>query len=147
MKVIDAAPPARFDDYFYRAAADRAQRSPDSRAYFDALVQCAGVTSDRTLNEASALAEFQRHGFFLIGVVECPLGHLLDPPQAVHRAAPILLRRITVSYRPKSDALLSPLTHPLVAVLQESEWAPRLILDGGKPFALPSGGNLAKALG
>src|ERR1039457_5266879 len=41
--LIDAAPPARFEDYFYRATSDRAERSPASRAYFDGLVKCAGA--------------------------------------------------------------------------------------------------------
>ncbi len=45
--LIDAAPPVRFEDYFYRATSNRAERSPTSREYFDALVKCAGARCKR----------------------------------------------------------------------------------------------------
>ena len=41
--LIDAAPPAPIEDYFYRATSDRSERSPASREYFDGLAKCAGV--------------------------------------------------------------------------------------------------------
>jgi hypothetical protein len=95
--LIDAAPPARFEDYFYRATNDRSERSPASRDYFDGLVKCAGVVPSTEMNEDAALAEFQRHGFFLIGAVECALESSSDPARAIERAAPGILRRFKVS--------------------------------------------------
>jgi hypothetical protein len=146
--LIDAAPPARFEDYFYRATSDRSERSLASREYFDALVKCAGVAPGREMNEDTALAEFQRHGFFLIGAVECTLEGRGDPEKAIERAAPGILRRVNLSYRPKSVALLSPLTQVLVPVLQANGWGARLILDEGKPFGdTLSLGRLARATG
>jgi hypothetical protein len=146
--LIDAAPPVRFEDYFYRATSNRSERSPASRAYFDALMKCAGVAAGHELNEDAALAEFQRHGFFLIGAVECAIEGLGDAVKAIERAAPGILRRVNVSYKPKSVALLSTQTQALVPMFQGNGWGERLILDDGKPFAdLSSTGRLARAIG
>ncbi len=146
--LIDAAPPARFEDYFYRATTDRSERSPASRAYFDALVKCAGAAVGPDLNEEAALAEFQRHGFFLIGAVECAPENPGDAVRAIERAAPGILRRVNVSYKPKSIAFLSPQTQGLVPIFQAGGWGERLILDDGKPFAdFSSTGRLARAIG
>jgi hypothetical protein len=146
--LIDAAPPARFEDYFYRAAADRSERSPASRAYFDALVESAGTHScSAETSEEAALADFQRRGFFLIGAIECALENLPHRALAIERAAPGILRRVQVSYKPRSVALLSPQTQPLVPLFQENGWASRLILNDGNPFAEAPDERLAKALG
>jgi len=146
--LIDAAPPARFEDYFYRATNDRSERSPDSRAYFDQLVNCAGATPGHGVTEEAALAEFQRCGFYLIGAIECSLDGQHDRAKAVEKAAPVLLRRVKVSYKPRSIVLLSSHTLPLVAMFQANGWGERLILMNGKPFTdLSSSGRLARALG
>jgi hypothetical protein len=147
--LIDAAPPARFEDYFYRAVADRSERSPASRVYFDALVQSASAapSSSAQMSEEAALADFQRRGFFLIGAIECALENLADPALAIQRAAPAILRRVNVSYKPKSIVLLSPQTQPLVPMFQENGRANQLILNDGDPFADALDERLAKALG
>ncbi len=148
--LIDAAPPARFEDYFYRAANDRSERSPASRDYFDGLAKCAGAVPGPgpEMNEDAALAEFQRHGFFLIGAVECSLESHSDPAKAIERAAPGILRRVKVSYKPKHVAFLSPYTQVLVPMFQANDWADRLILDHGKPFSDSlSTGRMARAIG
>ncbi|HXA75998.1 MAG TPA: hypothetical protein VNV41_02595 [Candidatus Acidoferrales bacterium] len=146
--LIAAAPPVRFEDYFYRATNQRSERSPASRAYFDGLVKCAGLIPDPAMNEDAALAEFQRHGFFLIGAVECALESHSDLAKAIERAAPAVLRRVKISYKPKSVAFLSPCTQALVPMFQASEWAEHLILDHGKPFGDSlSTGRLAREIG
>jgi hypothetical protein len=100
------------------------------------------------MNEEAALAEFQRHGFFLIGAVECALEGHVDPAKAIERAAPVVVRRVKVSYKPKSVAFLSPYTQVLVPVFQANDWADRLILDHGRPFGDSlSTGHLARAIG
>jgi hypothetical protein len=146
--LIDAAPPVRFEDYFYCATSDRTERSPASREYFDAMVKCAGAAVSPKMNEEAALAEFQRHGFFLIGAVECSLESHGEPAKAIERAAPGILRRVKVSYKPKSVAFLSPYTQMLIPMFQANDWADRLILDQGKPFgdSLLTG-RLARAIG
>jgi hypothetical protein len=146
--LIDAAPPARFEDYFYRATKDRAERSPASRAYFDGLVKCAGVAAGAGTSEEAALAEFQRRGYFLIGAVECALEGHPEPAKAIEQAAPVVVRRVKVSYKPKSVAFLSSYTEALIPLFQANDWADRLILDHGRPFTDSlSTGRLARALG
>jgi hypothetical protein len=145
--LIDAAPPARREDYFYRAAASPSDRSSAGREYFDALTSSAGVDAHAQPNEETALAEFQRRGFFLIGAIECALANPVDTPMAIEQVAPALLRRVNISYKPKSIAMLSAATQPLVAAFQRSDWAARLILHDGKPFDGPAREQLlAKAL-
>jgi hypothetical protein len=145
--LIDAAPPTRFEDYFYCASAHASDRSPASRAYFNALVRCAGVTRAVQSNEESALAEFQHRGLFVIGAIECALEHHPDPQKAVENASAALLRRVKISYKPKSIALLSASTQPLVSMFRENGWGAQLILNDGKPFAdADLAERLAKAL-
>jgi hypothetical protein len=145
--LIDAAPPARAEDYFYRPAASPSDRSSAGREYFDALLHSVGVDSGAQPNEEIALAEFQRRGFFLIGAIECAPANPADAPKAIARLAPVLLRRVKTSYKPKSIALLSSGTQPLIAAFQRSDWAGRFILHEGKPFDHPARNELlAKAL-
>jgi len=146
--LIDAAPPPRFEDFFYRAS-HPSERSPAARAYFEALLRCTGFAPEAQspLSEEAALAEFQRHGFFLIGAIECPLETHPDPAHAIERAAPTVLRRVSVSYKPKTVALLSIGTRPLVEMFKDNGWADRLVLKEGEPFADASDEALAKALG
>jgi hypothetical protein len=146
--LIDSAPPARLEDYFYRATSDREERSPASREYFDGLAKCAGVAPGSSMDEEAALVEFQRQGYFLIGAVECAMENGGELSKAIERAAPAILRRVNVSYKPKSIALISLLTQTLVPTFQASGWGQRLILMDGKPFDDPfSNGHLAGALG
>jgi hypothetical protein len=145
--LIDAAPPARPEDYFYRAAASRSDRSSAGRRYFDALMNSAGVDAHARTDEEAALADFQRRGFFLIGAIECALANPVVAQQAIEQVVPTLLRRVTISYKPKSIALLSVATKPLVAAFERTGWASRLILHDGKPFDDPAREELlAKAL-
>jgi hypothetical protein len=146
--LIDAAPPARLEDYFYRATNDRSERTPASREYFDELVRCAGAAAGEGVSEDSALAEFQRHGFFLIGAMECAVEGEKETAEAIKRNAAKILRRVNVSYKPKSVALLSSHTQPLIAMFHANGWGERLILKDGKPTAdLSSTGRLASVLG
>lgn len=146
--LIDAGPPVRFEDYFYRATKDRSERSPASREYFDALVNCAGVVPGLDMDEDASLTEFQRRGFFVIGAVECALDRTGDPAKGIERVAAVLLRRVNVSYKPKSIAFLSPQMRSLVPIFQANGWGPRLILLDGTPFGDSlSTGRLARAIG
>jgi hypothetical protein len=144
--ILDAAPFARAEDFFYRATADRSERSAESRAYFDALIQCTGESPSRFSREADALAEFQKQGLFLTNVVECPAGANLD--EALGRCARSVLNRIEFSYKPKHVALISPALVSVVSSLSLSDWAERLILTAGAPFDIrsTSGGSGALQL-
>jgi hypothetical protein len=130
--LLDAEPPERVEDFFYRPAGDPAERSGAARAYYDALLRCTGEDPSRFSSEVDALAEFQRRGLFLTNVVECFAGSGLDA--AVERFAPSLLKRIQFSYKPKFVAAISPALQGILPLLQQSDWADRLILNGAVPF-------------
>ena len=135
--LIDAAPPARPEDYFYAVTKDRSIRSMDSRAYFDELMKCAGFTADAAIQEESALAEFQRRGLFLASAIECPIREATELEAAVRKVASTVLLRLKSSYKPKYVALLSKPGRELIGPLSEGGWKDRLILDGAGPFFDP----------
>ena len=135
--LLDAAPPARVEDYFYRVAPDASARSLASRMFFDELAKCAGHAAGGELNEEAALAEFQRRGFFLAYGVECPLEEVSDPEQALNRLGPTVVRRIQSSYKPKFVAPLGQSMTVLIPLLELSGLSDRLILNDGGPFVDP----------
>jgi hypothetical protein len=139
--LIDAAPPPRVEDYFYRAAKDRGVRSAESRRYFDQLLKAAGTAATPELDEESALSDFQRRGFFLTSAVECPVGASSELRDAMTRLFPTLLKRIQFSYRPKVMALLSDQSSELIPAFQAAGWGGRLVLDEVAPFASETPGK------
>jgi hypothetical protein len=135
--LIDASPPARPEDYFYRAASDRSARSALSRMYFDELTQSIGRAGGSEIHEEGALADFQRRGLFLTYAVECPVENPEELKNAIGQLAPTVLKRILASYKPKQIALLSPETEELIRDFQTAGLDRRLVLDRGRPFSLP----------
>jgi hypothetical protein len=135
--LIDASPPARIEDYFYRAAKDRSARSALSRMYFEELTQLIVRAPETEIEEEGALADFQRRGLFLTYAVECPFKNPGELKNAIGQLAPTLLKRILVSYKPKRVALLSAETEELIRVFQAAGLDRRLVLDRGRPFGLP----------
>ncbi len=135
--LLDATPPARPEDYFYRIAKDRSVRSADARNYFDGLIACSGTNAAGEIGEEAALEAFQRRGLFLAYAVECPVSDDATLAGAMERVAPTLLKRLQISYRPKYVAVLSESLQGLIPVLQDAGWADSLILDEGRLFASP----------
>lgn len=135
--LIDAAPPARNEDFFYRAANDRSVRSVAAHMYFDELAKLAGHFTGTQIDEETALREFQRRGFFLTHAVECPVEDYAELQTTMHRLAPTVLKRVQASYQPKYVAPLSEPTHELVRIFGLIGWGDRLILDRGGPFVDP----------
>lgn len=88
------------------------------------------------------LSEFQRSGFFLTHVLECPL----ETGQPAESSIEFLLAqrvsavatRIRRSLKPKRVVLISELLGPLAARVSSSELGCPVILDHGKPFGLDS---------
>jgi hypothetical protein len=134
---IDATPPSRIEDFFYRPAKDRSVRSVGSRMFFDEIVKCLGMAPGPDLQEEAVLAEFQRRGFFLVYAVECPIEDYAEQEAAVRRLAPTIQKRVQNSYKPKHILLLSQPTQDLVALFQLTGWGDRLLLDKGGPFIDP----------
>jgi hypothetical protein len=141
--LIDAAPPARPEDYFYHTA-NREDRSTGSRNYFDEIVKCSGPTIGPEMSQESALAEFQHRGFYLAHVRECPAEAADVLSESLERLGPTILRRVEKSYKPKYIVLLSASLGKLIPQFERSEMRDRLILDQGKPFLSPLGNSATR---
>jgi hypothetical protein len=134
---LDSAPPAALEDYFYRPAADLNERSVASRMFFDELAKCTGHARATHASEESALAEFQKHGYFLAYVVECPVESSSDLAGAIDRMASTVVLRVNSSYKPKFLAPISRDLQALLPLLQLKGWNEKLILNNGEPFDDP----------
>lgn len=137
--ILSETPPARPEDYFYRPAQDRGVRSLPSRMFFDELAAAAGMSHDAiaAMTEESALAEFQRAGFFLAHAVECPVADPARLREDLNRLAPTVLQRIRASYKPKYIVPVGQAIAEIIPFLQMSEVKDALILSGGAPFYDP----------
>jgi hypothetical protein len=143
---LAAAPPPLPADDFYRATT-ATKRSAASQTFFDEITKSIGRKPGDTAGEESALAGFQRHGFYLAYAVECPIESPEQLAATVTKLAPRVLLRVNTSYKPKFVALLSPALQPLIATFQINSWSDRLILQDGAPFDDHSfGDHLTKAL-
>ncbi|MGD0544006.1 MAG: hypothetical protein ABSB65_06315 [Candidatus Acidiferrales bacterium] len=135
--LIDAAPPPRLEDYFYRPAGNREERSVNARYYLDEIVKCSGFAPDSEMAEETALAEFQHRGFYLAHAVECPIEPADALTLAIERAGPVLIRRIEKSYKPKYVALLSTPLAKVIPLFERTALHDRLLLNHGEPFSQP----------
>jgi hypothetical protein len=97
-----------------------------------------GISADRKTKEA-VLSEFQRGGFLLGYVMECPL-----EPESRNDVAlaallkarmPAFLARLRRSFMPKRVASISSKLDPLFAGLTETDLGCTLVSNGGKSFA------------
>jgi hypothetical protein len=139
--LLDAAPPAKLEDYFYHPASDSDERSVASRMYFDELVKCIGHAPGMRTEEEATLAEFQKHGFFLAYAVECPVAAPSELAETIKRLAPTVARRVNSSYKPKFVAPISRMLQDVTPLLQSKGWSGKMILNDGKPFDDPSLGD------
>jgi hypothetical protein len=103
------------------------------------VLSAVGISADGKAKEA-VLSEFQRGGFLLGYVLECPL-----EPESRNEAAlaallkarmPAFLARLRRSFQPKRMASVSSKLDPFLAGLTEKELGCALLSDGGKSFAL-----------
>ena len=105
-----------------------------------ALLAAAGVTHTGKSAEA-ALAEFQRGGFLLTHVLECPLddgvGDSLQ--QLISNRLPAVLARIRRSLKPKRLVPISQALEQFLPVLNSGGLNCAILLDQQKPFALDVG--------
>jgi hypothetical protein len=113
--------------------------SPEGRFAGEAwmVLRATGVNASGKSAEA-VLSEFQRGGFLLAHVLECPLeetnsGKVRD---LVESCLPATLARIRRSLKPKKLALVSRDLAIAVARFQFPSLNCALVLDAGKPFAL-----------
>lgn len=91
------------------------------------------------------LADFQRRGFLLTHVLECPLEAVANgaPPvleQLLEKRISAVFSRIRRSLKPKQLVLLSSALAPLTNLFAKQDLGCSLVLDNGKPFLLEEHG-------
>jgi len=138
---VALAPSRRPEDDFYGP--------PESKEFFDPFLGALGIASstdkstlgpDTHLADTSRLSEFQRNGYYLTYLSECPIpGH--EEPKAIARLGPTLIRRIRFNYRPKHIAPLGEEMLPLVETLKIAGMGPALILLRGLTLPTPGTGD------
>src|SRR5260370_39294295 len=86
----------------------------------------------------SVQAEFQRAGFFLAHVLECPLENQSKQESesltVIAQRLPAVAVRIRRSLKPKRVVLISQALAPVLEEIQTSELGCSVVLDKGKPF-------------
>jgi hypothetical protein len=135
---VALAPPARLKDDFYAP--------PESKEFFDPFLEALEIPSSAVgtapgsethAADTARLAEFQRRGYYLAYLSECPIPENGEPAACtVARLGPTLIRRIRFNYKPKHIAPLGQELIPLVDMLRTAGIGPILTLDHG--LALPS---------
>ncbi|HZV89732.1 MAG TPA: hypothetical protein VFF95_19440 [Candidatus Binatus sp.] len=107
----------------------------------DRLLEAVGISTEGKSSDV-VLSEFQRGGFFLTHMLECPLetGQAGESSREdlLMRRVSALMTRIRRSLKPKRVVLISGLLTPLAARLSNAELGCPVILDGGRPFGLDS---------
>ena len=113
-----------------------------------ALLEVAGVsTADKKADAAHA--EFQRAGFFLTHILECPV----ESESATTTALPSLMEqrlaavavRVRRSLKPKRVVLISRELETILEKIAALQLGCPLVLDDGKPFVL-DGSDTQKAV-
>jgi hypothetical protein len=105
------------------------------------LLDAAGISTAGKTRDA-VHAEFQRAGFFLTHVLECPLeGEGNMPPDtraALKERLAAVATRIRRSLKPKRVMVITEQLSPVVDDILALNLGCPVLLDGGKPFRLES---------
>ena len=108
------------------------------------ILDAVGISTAGKTREA-VHAEFQRAGFFLTHVLECPLeaeGSLpADAPAALKKHLAAAATRIRRSLRPKRVMAVTEELTPVLDDILEMDLGCPVLLDRGKPFLLESRGG------
>ncbi|MBZ5662017.1 MAG: hypothetical protein LAO08_16575 [Acidobacteriia bacterium] len=136
---VALAPTARPEDDFYGP--------PQSNIFYESLMDALDITPPAG-DAAAHLPEFQRKGYYLAYLSECPIpGEQGSEAAAISALSPALIRRIRFNYKPKHIALLGNVLAPLIEILQKSGLGPLLLLDQGKPLSIPVTADLSARAG
>jgi hypothetical protein len=128
---VALAPPLRTEDDFYGPA--------QSKDFFDPFLEALDIPPAA---DVARLVEFQRRGFHLAYLSECPLPENFESPTTtVARLGPTLIRRIRFNYRPKHVAPLGQDLLPLIEILKTAEISSIVTLDHGLPLPTPRTGD------
>ncbi len=143
MLFVALAPAPSLKDDFYAP--------PESKEFFDPFMDALEIPSsavatapgsDTRAAETARLAEFQRRGYYLAYLSECPIRENGESAAStIARLGPTLIRRIRFNYRPKHVAPLGQELFPLVDMLRVAGIGPILTLDQGLALPTPRTGN------
>jgi hypothetical protein len=101
------------------------------------LLAVAGVTTAGKAAEAT-LSEFQRGGFFLTHVLECPSEGAAEDnvQQLLGNRLPAIMARIRRSLKPKRLVPVSQALERFLPALNSGDLPCAILLDQGKPFVV-----------
>jgi hypothetical protein len=146
---VALAPLGRLEDDFYGP--------PRSRDYFGSLMDAVGISgsvaeaspgNDQPKGDEARLADFQRKGYYLSYVSECPiLENSGSPNSEISAIGQTFVRRVRFNYKPKRIALLASGLTPLLEVLENAGLGPPLLLHRGHPLTVPKIDDLAARAG
>lgn len=130
--LVTTAPPAPPNDNLY--AWEQQAASPHAAQFLRALIQVLGT--DSALAPTAQLADLQRRGIYLARLVECPLEPGISQEKLAARYGPVLVKRITYSYKPRQIVLLAPVAPGLTDLLRAAGLGEKLI-QAGEGIAVP----------
>ncbi|SRR5260221_11997422 len=140
---VALAPNARTEDDFYGPAESKEFLNPFMEAL--EISKCSenvAPGSDAQATDSAKLAEFQRRGYHLAYLSECPIPEEDEPAAStIARLGPTLTRRIRFNYKPKHIAPLGQELFPLVEILRAAGIGPVLTLDGRQLLPTPRTGG------
>jgi hypothetical protein len=94
------------------------------------------------MEKSARLAEFQRRGYYLANLSECPIPEKAEPVAAtIDRLASTLIRRVRFNYRPKHVAPMGQELTPLTEMLKSAGIGSILTLDHGLVLPTPRTGS------
>ena len=140
---VALAPPGRPEDDFYGPAESKKFADPFLEALeIPAAAEKSAPGSDTPVADSARLVEFQRRGYYLAYLSECPISENEEPAATtIARLGPTLIRRIRFNYKPKHIAPLGPELFPLAEMLRVAEIGPVLTLDQGLALPTPRTGD------
>jgi hypothetical protein len=140
---IALAPSLRVEDDFYSPAKSKELTDPLLEALeIQTAPEKAGMEGNADAGDSPRLAEFQRRGYYLAYLSECPLPENEGPAAStIARLGPTLIRRIKFNYRPKHIAPLGQELFPLVEILKNAGIGPVLTLDHRLALLVPGTGD------
>lgn len=131
---VEAAPAELEPDDFYAAP----EKSPLLKAL--GIISTGNQPGEKD-DPAALLNEFQRRGFHLVYLSECPRPAGNVPgAEEVLRLAPTLVRRVRFNYKPRLVAPLGVELFPLVEALQKAGIGPVITTAAGQPLPVPRAG-------
>jgi hypothetical protein len=137
------APLVRPEDDFYGPAEAKEFFDPFLEALeIPGAIEMAAPGSEARAADLARLAEFQRRGYYLAYLSECPIPESEEASAStIARLTPTLIRRIRFNYKPKHTAPLGPELFPLVETLRVAGIGPILTLDQGLTLPTPRTGD------